>query len=118
MLPAGSGAVVTVNAALAPSTTPAGISPSMKDGAAPPHGPDEPSTRTQSVGEPETESRSPEPLTSTRRPAANPEPLTGRAPRSATKPTMSDSWAGLMEVSGAVDPDSGAATRTSRTRTG
>src|ERR1035437_6578121 len=81
-LAAGFGSPDSVNAVLAPSTNPAGVSPSTKPGGAPPHGPDVPSTRTQSVGAPVTVSIAPLEFTNATRPTAYPGPFNGRAPRS------------------------------------
>src|ERR1017187_4347216 len=90
-LAAGLGTADRVKAVLAPSTRPAGVSPSTKLGWVPPHGPEDPSTRTQSPGVPATVSMAPVGLTNATRPAAYPGPLSGRAPRSLIRPTMSDS---------------------------
>src|SRR5690348_3614157 len=49
-LVAGLGALASVNVPFDPSMTPAGASPSMNCGPPPPHGPEVPSTSTQSEG--------------------------------------------------------------------
>ena len=51
--------------------------------------PDDPSTRTQSLAAPDTESNRPVLFTMATRPAAKLEPFEGRAPRSAIRPTTS-----------------------------
>src|ERR1035437_2752653 len=113
-LASGFGSPDGVNAVLAPSTKPPGVSPSTKPGGVPPHGPDVPSTRTQSVGAPVTVSIAPVELTNAPRPAAYPGPFSGRAPRSLIKPTTSASCTVVVTVSAPT----AVATLTSRTRNG
>src|ERR1022692_303747 len=115
-LGAGLGTPDKVKAVLAPSTNPAGESPSTKLGCVPPHGPEEPSTRTQSAGVPATASMAPSGLTNATRPAAYPGPLSGRAPRSLVSPMTSDSW--TVSVMGATPTAPTTGTLTSRMRSG
>src|ERR1035438_6902292 len=88
----------------------------MKPGGVPPHGPDVPSTRTQSVETPVTVSRAPVGSTNATRPAAYAGPFKGRAPKSLTRPTMSDSSTVDAVVSAPAEFVD--ATLTSRTRSG
>src|ERR1700722_14451709 len=102
---------------------PLSASLSTNEGCVPPHGPDEPSTWTQSEGDPLTDANMPVGSTIATDPAANPTPLSGRAPRSAMSPTTEDSGIEVLPVSPAVEPPDVApadaeVTRTSRTRSG
>src|SRR5262249_15103062 len=114
-LAGGSGVAETEKMVLEPSTMPAMASPSTNDGAEPPHGPDEPSTRTQSDAEPVADSSAPAGPTTATRPAAYPGPFMGRAPRSAISPITSDSSTGAPASSVEIAEGD---VRTSRKRTG
>src|ERR1022692_4248749 len=117
-LAAGLGTPDRVKAVLAPSTRPAGVSPSTKLGWVPPHGPEDPSTRTQSPGVPATVSRAPVGLTYATRPAAYAGPLSGRAPRSLSRPVTSASWTVSVMGAGVAPTAPTTGTLTSRMRSG
>src|ERR1017187_20618 len=117
-LAAGLGTPDRGKAVLAPSTRPAGVSPSTKLGWEPPHGPEDPSTRTQSAGVPVTDSMAPVGLTNATRPAGYPGALSGRAPRRASSPMMSASCTVSTMGAGDTPTAPAAETLTSRMRSG